>query len=499
MGRFAGAILCVLLGTSAQALPPQPKAPLNVEDTLDGLRGEDCGRHFEYAVKVAGDRRFKTGESPETQFNFLWHLANCAYELDRLAAAFKYADRAAAIDPESEWPQVLRMYYGYRHGNPEASLDALHVLSRIAPERVREADEGLVNALLREASKLDPKGGRELAAFAWLDNAKYAVPPPNFDDFMRMRRGRLLLGRGRVEEARRVLRGVASIDAIVEMRVDRRFDPLRGEPAFESQLEVRAAAAKDVERTRAAMRANPRSMEAVFRHTTVLGQVARDAEALAIVDEALARIDAEPAAFDDVEDYRNWMFQRRGTLLSSLGRTEEARAAMQTAAGLKEHGEVNVSNAINLAGHLVAEGRAAEALALVPRVGEASPYGKAWIETVRTCAGVQLKDEELVAAALDNLKAREADNPAALTRALLCTNDLDGAAASMIRRLVDEEMRAQALLDLQDTLDSGRKEDFPFGKTLQARFVALRDRKDVRAAVAKVGRIEKLPLNYIGG
>ena len=217
-----------------------------------------------------------------------------------------------------------------------------------------------------------------------------------------------------------------------------------------------------------------------------------------LVDAALARAEADAEAFTDADDFRNWMLNMRGYFLYDLGRTEEGRAALAEAAGLEERGEVNVSNIINYGGYLVAEGRAAEVVALIPRIGRASPYGQGWIESLRACAGAQLNDEAQRKKGLEYLAAHEADNPAAYSRALLCSNDLDGAAALMIRRLGGKDTRTGALLSLQVT-PLTRTDSLPFARTLRARFTAVRDRADVRAAVDRVGRIETIPFSTMSG
>jgi tetratricopeptide (TPR) repeat protein len=494
----AGALLGVTLAASVHALPPPANAPSDIWQTFDDLRGPDCGRHLPRAMVIASDARFAAKESTEDQVAFLWQTANCAYDLAKYDVALRYAERATTLDPENEWPQVIRLYFGIRYERPEASLDALQVLSRIAPERVRDIDPRMLNELLRAARMLDSAGDRSLAVYEALGRAGYVPPAPYFDDFLRMGHARLLMERGRVGQARKMLIGVVDLDSVIELRVDRLFDPLRADPTFEQQLDVVTAIRKDLARSRAAMEANPQLMEAVNLHGMVLRAALRHAEGLALVDRALARDAADSAAYSDADEYRNWLVNLRGNFLYALGRTQEGRAAMTAAAGLKEGGEINVSNIINLGGYLVDEGRAAEAIDLIPRIGQASPYGQGWIESIRSCAGVQLGDEKLRTAGLDYLKSHESDNPAAYSRALLCSGDLDGAAALMIRRLASKDMRTEALLALQIKPDP-TEEELPFARDMRARLAALRDRADVREAVDKVGRIERIPMATIAG
>lgn len=495
---FAGFLPVVLAACSAApvARPPAPAAPAEVpaiQDVFDGLRGADCGSHLAQAAEIARSPAFATDHDAKEQVVFLWQIANCAMNQKEYQVAFDHADRATTLKPDIPWLQVIRLYLGMSLDRPDASLDALDVLSRIGPGEVRGADVEVIGDLLRAAREADPDGDQELEAHEALVRIGYVPTAPYFDDFLKMDHARLLLERNRVEEARARLVGIVDIDFVVEMRVDRLYDPLRGDPAFEAQLDVAAAAERDVARSREAMAANPRLMEAVYMHSMVLLAAMRDAEGLAAIQQALERDAADPEAFTDGDDFRNWLVNMHGYFLYNLGRVDEGRAALQEAAGLKERGEVNVSNIINYGSYLLLEGKAKDAYDLLPRIGEPSPYGRGWIEEIRACAGAQLGDAELKRAGLEYLEAHESDNPAARTRALLCADDLDAAAALMIRRLENRETRREALLALQITPPRSAV-GLPHRTFLRDQYAALRERPDVLAAALAVGRIETVPV-----
>lgn len=495
---FAGLLPVVLVACSAApvAPPPAPVAPAEapaIQDVFDGLRSADCGPYLAQAAEIARSPAFATDHDAKEQVVFLWQIANCAMDRKEYQVAFDHADRATALKHDIPWLQVIRLYLGMSLERPDASLDALNVLSQIAPGEVRGADVEVIGDLLRAAREADADGGRELEAYDALVRIAYVPTAPYFDDYLKMGHARLLLERDRVEEARARLVGIVDIDSVVEMRVDRLYDPLRGDPAFEAQLDVAAAAERDVARSREAMVSNPRLMEAVYIHSMVLLAAMRDEEGLAAVQQALDRDAADQAAFTDGDDYRNWLLNMRGYFLYNLGRVDEGRAALQEAAGLKERGDVNVSNIINYGSYLLLEGKAREAYELLPRIGEPSPYGKGWIEEIRACAGAQLGDAELKRAGLQYLEAHESDNPAARTRALLCAGDLDAAAALMIRRLENRETRTEALLALQITPPRSNV-GLPHRKFLRDQYAALRQRPDVLAAALAVGRIETFPV-----
>lgn len=493
-------LLALLAGLSPAAAAEEQDARAffrQYQRLADALRGAECSASLQPALAHAQSPLFDVAVSRDGQLAFLRAVTDCAFDHDEDETAFRSADLWVARAPDTRWPQVIRMYYGVRFERPLASLEALDVLARVSPGDVRNVELRMLGQLRRAADEADESGDRSLALYESLLRAAYVPEAPYNDDFLRMSHARLLLDRGRVDEARERLATVTDIESVVQMRVESLFEPLRADREFAPRLDLPAAVARDLDRSRATLDTTPPTMEAVYLHMHKLFIARGYDEALALADRVLAQHAEDPQAYADADEYRKWVLNTRGYVLYELGRPDEARAMLAEAAGLAEHGEPNVSNIINYAGYLVDEGRGAEAMALLPKIGDASPYGQGWIEAVRSCAGVLQEDEAARSAGLDYLKAHEADNPAALSRALLCSDDVDGAAALMIRRLGAISTRGDALLALQGRIESPGDTRW-FRARLLERFERLRAREDVRAAAAAVGRIEDLPVN-VGG
>jgi hypothetical protein len=119
-----------------------------------------------------------------------------------------------------------------------------------------------------------------------------------------------------------------------------------------------------------------------------------------------------------------------------------------------------------------------------------------WVASVRACAAELTGDAALRDEAMAFLREHADDNPAAITRAYLCINDLDGAADMYVRRLGDPERRDGALMALQIYADPDRPA-LPHNAILRQRLEQVRARADVRAAVESVGRIEEVPLRSV--
>lgn len=488
--------LAVLIGSAfAQdsGSAPDSEFALSIKPVFEALRGPNCAEHLARASEIVAMPEFESRQSTDDQAVFLWQVGNCALDSEAYDLAFRSMVRVVAMKPSAKWPQIVVLGLGVAFDRADASLDALLVLADIEPEAVRAIDLDLLRPLMRAAQEADANGDRQLALYEALAKAAFMPPPPYSDDSFRMGHGRLLLERGRVEEARERLSTVVDVESVVTMRVERLFDPLRSDPEFEARLELAGAVERDVSRSRKAIEDNPALLEAVYLHSRVLESANRASDALALVDAAVARHAADPAAYTDAGEFLNWVTNSRGTLLYDVRRFDEGREAMRDAAFMPERGETNTSNMINYIAYLLAEGKAAEALEHLPKVGGASPFGKAWVESIRSCVSALLGDDATRIQALAYLETHGSDNPSALTRAYLCSNDLEGGAAWMIRRLGDRKLRADALLALQ-VKPATAADELPYRAELRARLGKLREREDVRAAVEAVGRIEVLPV-----
>ncbi|MGA2778120.1 MAG: hypothetical protein ABSF94_11215 [Steroidobacteraceae bacterium] len=116
-----------------------------------------------------------------------------------------------------------------------------------------------------------------------------------------------------------------------------------------------------------------------------------------------------------------------------------------------------------------------------------SAIGAMHLEKVRLDAASQLRDSSQVAQSMQYLEAHRADAPDAYEGALIVVNDLDAAANLLLERLLDKDQRTQALVDGQTyaaPLRTPRQVEF------NARWSTVLARKDVRAAIHKVGRAE---------
>lgn len=500
-GRVAG--ICLLVAGVLAAVPIQAAESgsqvyrRDFRRAFDALRGPTCGGALAAAVAISESSLFAQELSKSERFGFLDALTRCAREFDEREVAFQAADLWVGIAPREIIPQWIRLHYGSGTGYPAASLDAFDVLLDVSPKYIRGLDLSGWYRLFDAADMVDASGERKLVMYEHYWRIGEAPDAPHDNDHLRLGHARLLLARGRTEEARKLLSTVIEIHALARIRSDRLFDPLRADPAFEARLDLAAAAERDLAYSRERLEEKPRTISGINRHIAKLVILRRLDEALALADRTLAQYAADHKAFSDGDESRRWLLDRRAAVLIALGRYSEATDSLLEAANQPEHRRPNISNMINLASHLVREGRPVEAMRVLKGIREPTRFGQAWIEANRSCAAVQIGNEAERLRSLEYLKAHEADNVSALSQALLCSNDLDGAAVLMARRLGGQRTSGDALLALQERPETGLELQ-GFRKLLQERFAMIRAREDVRAAATAVGRIELLPVNLSG-
>ncbi|MCR5879095.1 hypothetical protein [Phenylobacterium sp. J367] len=168
---------------------------------------------------------------------------------------------------------------------------------------------------------------------------------------------------------------------------------------------------------------------------------------------------------------------------------------MAEAAKLKEgQSETNVSQNINLAGILNAAARHDDALATLEAMGpkpNLSDYGHMWLAAERVCAHYGRKQPQAGAEALKFTADHASDNETARAKALLCAGDADALAARYIVRLKSADDRDSALFELSRFR---RAAHTPFDDAISRTFDQVRERADVKAAVAQVGQTGTFPI-----
>lgn len=350
---------------------------------------------------------------------------------------------------------------------------------------------------MRPLGRTDASGAAALRLHNLLARLNYAPSNLIQAETLRVEHARLLLQHGETAAAQARLQTILTPRLIIAIRTDRTFDPLRADPGFDAKYNVEAAVSAAYTRYRWIVSQRPASISDAQSLVAVLRMKGESREALTFLQGviAIAQSPQANAEFNGLDQVGlNWLLDQEANLFADLGRTSEADAAFQQAVLITTgEGPSNLSQRINFADLLVAEARPQQALDALAGLGPTSPFGAMSAAAVRACAAEELGNQRLRDEMLDFLRQHERDHPRALTSALLCVNDLDGAAASYVRRLADPMERQDALLALQIFQSAPLQSRTHQGVMLQ-RLGLVRDRADVRQAVNAVGRIERQPV-----
>jgi tetratricopeptide (TPR) repeat protein len=297
-------------------------------------------------------------------------------------------------------------------------------------------------------------------------------------------------------DAAKALQVVRLVDEpvdVIAMRADVRYKSLLKAPYFES--DAHDSARKRINALRSNWAERPRSLAALLLLTHALLTMREDAEVLALTTAADRRIEdshAGPPVFDDVDRNHRWIVDVKARALSDLGRFEDAEAEFRRAASLP-HQDDAVSQAINLAIYLCELDRPQEALEVLPKMEDASDYGKTQIAFVRVAAAQVLADTVTVQEYLQYLRAHQDVSASTLQKALLIAGEGGEAEALLLSRLADPDKRTDALVDLQSY--TARKLP-PRGAAWRAKSEALKVTASIRREVAQVGAVGRYTWRY---
>jgi hypothetical protein len=177
-------------------------------------------------------------------------------------------------------------------------------------------------------------------------------------------------------------------------------------------------------------------------------------------------------------------------LLFVLGRRDEALGVVE-GAGCNVCGR-NVDPVLMQAEWLIDLGRGRDALERLGQISAADLVlpARSRLASSKVCAATEAGDRSAIPDRIAYLRGHRLEDPWALVKAELCLGDEDAAASAAASGLADPRERDRVLQRLQVFLPL--PDPTPWETQMGQRLDALRARPDVTAAVARVGRIQKL-------
>jgi tetratricopeptide (TPR) repeat protein len=437
----------VLQSPAFVKLPPnEQQATLFLSGAINYERGEYKAAH-EYLVKAT------EGPSPKLQ---AWQV--------RLDVAFRvrdYRDAARCVATIArQWPNELgsvsdHMLYAIKH-----ELDV--------------ADASNEELVLLEA----------LFDAHWSDQNGYS-------DIYWFELTRLLIEKGAIAKATIVAKSIHSARMAVAMRIDKRFDVVV--QANKDAFDIDRMAAAEIQQAEMVSKEHPDKLAPLVHLQDLLNDKLQYQRVIAITDETAAKVAGGKGLelYSDYDGFYTWMLNRRSAALEGLGRWDEAATQLASAAQLSEDGHVNVSQVLNLANLDANLLRPQEAMDALKRLGEPSAFGRMQLEKVMLKIAVQKKDQAGIAEHMAYLRDNRDEAISSWQDALLMVGDEDAAADLLIERLHNPKWRNDALVEMQDYLDTPVS---PFYRDIEKHWKNVIRRPKVREAVNEVGRIESFHL-----
>ncbi len=293
------------------------------------------------------------------------------------------------------------------------------------------------------------------------------------------------LDRSDIINAIRVAGQINTVDVILDMSIDARFQEVWQAVLAGAGGSLRIAAERQKARFEIIVTANPGDNQAIHGLIDALRFTDQPAKAIALGDSLLK----DPVALGRDPDGYFWVLTATSYAEVEAGKREAGIKRMAELVNYKldDYPDL-ITQHINRASMLLDQGRFEEASAAAHKADSryGSAYAKLWVAAIDVCSNPPHKDNKTPDPLLDSLRASGKDNPQALALALLCNNKMPEAEQWYIKRLSDPDMRSDALQALQNfSLGSNEGAHFTI---IQDRLNILRKKTSVRKAIAKVGR-----------
>jgi tetratricopeptide (TPR) repeat protein len=428
-------------------------------------------------VSAAGSAYFFRGAAYREQSKFRESLADL--------------ERAAKLTPDKGQIPVLAFDVALRMDQPVTAYDKAMIVAKNFPTETSSLDLSALSAVMTSLEKGRRFDDTHKLRAALFEAGYQGSPLGETADYMFKDLVASYLKRDDLVNAIRVSTAITTVDVLISVLVDKRFEELWESVESSMGGSFSKAAAKQLMRYQEIVKELPEDGQAVNMLVDSLRMSGQPFPAIKVgtrmLDDPVA-IGRDPEAYFWVmikTAYAEVESDRSGDALKRLNDLKTYK--------LDDYPDL-VNHHLNRASLLLDLGRFDEAVTAA-KLAESrylSLYGRLWIRSFEACRAADAKDEPTLTAALDELRSKAYDNPSGYGLALLCANKLGDAEAWYIRRLADENLREEALRTLQ-IYQAGTYEP-PFFALLQQRLDTLRKKNGIKKAIAKAGRQVKIDL-----
>lgn len=494
---------------SKEEKPEQIEVTPKVSDYIQNLRDgveearkdpdiRDCKLVLDKVVSRVEQKEKFAAIAKSGRSTILYYLVECALITDDYELALTHIENLInAIENKgfqlSRWFHLSRVLE-----KPEQSQKALQQIATKNPDLLSKIEQKDFREHWRQIKSMsNPQKERFLMA-GWLVNNNY-IPPSkteksgNFNLYY----AKGLMRNNQTKQAEKVLTAYPDEVTARDVQSLNLFAPLRNRSGFSKKYDILAGLQAQMAWEQKTLEENPDNLEITIRLMGSYQYLGQFEQAKQLGLNALKRIenteDDKNPPFGDLEDQYNWLLNEMASNANNMGEIELAIDYYRKAIDREGKDNPNIGQRINLSIYLMKLAQTEQALQEIAKINpdDTSNYGKALVHYVRACSYAQTGNNIQMDFEISKLHSLKSDNPVAMSLALLCTDREDEAAASYINRLSKQQQDEEALTAFFRYQPSVNPSDWQL--VLQARLAELAKRSDVKAAIAKVGRIIDVP------
>ncbi len=437
-------------------------------------------------------RAIESEALPKSAAGSAYFFRGAAYrEQSKFRESLADLEQASRLTPDKGQIPVLAFDVALRMDQPVTAFDKAMTVAKSFPTETSSLDLSALSAVMTSLEKGRRFEDTHKLRAALFESGYQGSPIGETADYMFKDLVAGYLRRDDLVNAIRVSTAITTVDVLISLLVDKRFEEL-WEP-IESSMggSFSKAAARQLTRYQEIVKELPEDGQAVNMLVDSLRMTGQPFPAIKVG----TRLLDDPVAIGRDPEAYFWVMIKTAYAEAESDRSSDALKRLNDlkAYKLDDYPDL-VNHHLNRASLLLDLGRFDEAVAAA-KLAESrylSLYGRLWIRSFEACRAANDKDEPELLAALDELRSKAYDNPTGYALALLCAGKTSDAEAWYVRRLSDEALREEALRALQ-VYQSGSYEP-PFFAHLQQRLDAVRKKGSIKKAIAKAGRQVKIDL-----
>lgn len=506
LGKWLALAGCMTVLSACATTEPKPAASSPTMSPADymnqimaTMQTEDCPAFTKQATPIHDNEMFAS-LPVQVQGAVISRLGDCAYKAEDPAALIKYTKELEPLLPNDKARKLFQpslLSAAVMAGDMKTAQTALDNIASADPEQLSKLAPELISIMWtkayqeKDARAAHFKMAKTLTDAGYHDAKHHARPGAYVGPYAEG-----LLQHGKVDEAKKLLLAEPRFGLWKNVWTLKRYDVLRQDPDFNTEFDLMKAFHTSLAHAKKVRKEHPDELSPILSLMSYYSDLGEYEKARDLGETTRKRIDDSPIyLFTDEKDQFPWLLNELASTYKYLGDETKALAVLTKASQMKEKGQPNVSQLLNLAHMQVAFGRDQEALDTLKIFSygrRASPYGQATRLNARVCALSGLGKDKQAETALKQLQEYRKDAPGLVRDGLICMNRLQAASKFYLDDLHNEDRQAGVVSEMQHWKTPPNRTARE--KEMDARRAKIYAMPDIQKAANKVGRIMDMPL-----